>query len=187
MKHFEKFWIVALLVGAIAPTPALAQTGTLCEWDTNYEPPAGTTRTVELADFNIAVSIPENYRTMRRQDGAVEILHPNDFEMLQCIASGGYGAGGYYSERIQQVTPDPMLSLQEQALQQMREGNANPTTRYQSNGLNGYIVPSMSGYGVMFLGTVPGSNQLLEVTAGCDCDVDADLLVDLLSRIQPLQ
>ena len=187
MKHFEKFLIAALLIGAIAPTPYLAQTGTLCERDTNYEPPASTIRTVELADFNIAVSIPENYRTMRRQDGVVEILHPNDFEMLQCIASGGYGAGGYYSERIQHVTPDPMLSLQEQALQRMYESNPNLATPYQGNGLDGYIVLSSGGYGVMFLGTAPGSSQLLEVTAACDCDVDADLLVDLLSRIQPFQ
>lgn len=81
--------VAAVLLGAIAPTLAQSQPEPeWCETDGDYEPAAETYRTVELSDFRISVSIPENYRLMRRQNGEVEILHPDDFEWLQCLARG---------------------------------------------------------------------------------------------------
>jgi hypothetical protein len=44
----------------------------------------------------------------------------------------------------------------------------------------------MSGYAVTFLGTYPGSGQLLEVTAGCDCPVEIEDVTRVLSRITSL-
>lgn len=186
----------ALFTSAIfAPSVGQAQSGQLCETDGNYEPAAETTRTVELPDFGISVEIPENYRAMKLQDGSVQILHPDDFEWLQCIARGGTGAHGYYSETIEQVEPDPSMSLREQAIWSVGyainpDGRRRPAvgdvTPYQQNGLNGYVVSSMSGYGVAFLGTSPNSDQLLRVSASCDCEVEADAVTELLSGIKPL-
>lgn len=178
-----------LFISSIQSTPIHAQSREICDRPSEYEPAAETTRTIELSNFNVAVNIPANFRTMGRQDGSVEILHPNDFDWLQCIARGGLGASGYYFERIQQVAPDPSLNLRSQAIQRMGGNSTFPVsaTPYEGNGIEGYVVASPSGYGVSFLGTVPGSTQLLEVQSGCDCEVDPDWLLELLSRISPLQ
>jgi hypothetical protein len=123
-------------------------------------------------------------------------LHPDDFEWIQCLARGGNGGGGFYSEQISQVSRDPSMSLREQATWTAgysvnRDGTRTPVatsiTRYQQNGLDGYIVTSISGYSVTFLGTTPQSNQLLKVSASCDCEVDVEAVTDLLSRIRLLQ
>ena len=64
---------------------------------------------------------------------------------------------------------------------------ATSVTPYQQNGLNGYVITSELGYSVTFLGTIPNSDQLLGVSASCDCEVDVEALTNLLSRIRPLQ
>ncbi|MGF1537446.1 MAG: hypothetical protein ACFB4J_13325 [Elainellaceae cyanobacterium] len=189
-------WTVAnLLIGIAAPMPVQAQPGQLCGTDGSYEEPSETTRVVELPDFDIAVSIPENYRTMKFEDGSVQILHPDDFEWLRCLANGGSGAGGYYSESIQQVAPDPTMSLQEQATllagySTNPDGSRTPIAtevlHYQENGLDGYIGWYPYAYGHSFLGTVTGSDRLLRVSTGCDCEVELESLLDLLSKIRPL-
>jgi len=88
------------------------------------------------------------------------------------------------------------MSLREQATWTAgysinRDGTRTPSatsvTPYQQNGLDGYIVTSDLGYSVTFLGAASGSNQLLQVSASCDCEVDVEALTDLLSRIHPLQ
>lgn len=186
----------ALLIAAIAPLSAHAQPGRICNRDGDYEPRSTTTRTVELQDFGIAVAIPDNYRAMRQQNGSVSILHPDDFEWIQCLARGGDGGGGFYSEQLSQVPRNLAMSLRDQAMWTAgysvnRDGTRTPSatsvTPYQQNGLNGYIVTSEVGYSVTFLGTTPNSNQLLQVSASCDCEVDVEALTDLLSRIRPLQ
>lgn len=52
-----------------------------------------------------------------------------------------------------------------------------------AGGLNGYVVESSEGYSVTFLGTYDGSDQLLEVNAGCDCSVDLEAVREVLNRI----
>lgn len=190
-------WALGTLLGtAIALPIAPAHAQQICATDGNYEPAADTYRTIDLHAFSISVSIPENYRLMARQDGSVEILHPDDYEWLQCLANGGVGAHGYYSESIRQVAPDPAMSLREQTAWAMgysinADGShsqiATQVFPYQANGINGYVATSMSGYSVTFLGTVPGADQLLEVSAGCDCDVDIEAVTDLLLHIRPLE
>lgn len=201
LTFVRRWWLplgaVGVSLGAalgMMPPPALAQE--LCLTDDVPEPPAETLRTVDLPDFNLAVEIPSNYRVMKRQDGSVEILHPDDFEMFQCLLRGGYGGQGYYSEVIQLVDPDPTLSLREQAIwsvgyQLDSSGDRLPAYAqllpYEgAGGLNGYVVESISGYGVRFLGTYDGSDRLLEVTARCDCDVPIEAATDLLERITVL-
>jgi hypothetical protein len=52
-------------------------------------------RTVELPQFGINLDIPEDYRTMARKDGSVEIMDPNHFELVSCIARGGKAIGAH--------------------------------------------------------------------------------------------
>ena len=185
-----------LALCALMASPTAAQAVDFCGTDGDYEPAAETLRTLELPNFGIAVEIPSNYRAMLRQNGEVEILHPDDFAMLQCLAQGGAGAHGYYSETIQLVTPDPDLSLREQAIWSVGYGfdendNRIPAyadiVEYNQGDLSGYIVQSLSGYAVTFLGTYPGSRQLLEVSAGCDCSVEIEDVTEVLSRIMLLE
>ncbi|HIK44732.1 MAG TPA: hypothetical protein IGR64_07550 [Leptolyngbyaceae cyanobacterium M65_K2018_010] len=175
--------------------PTTLAQGQICPDDGDFEPAAETLRAVNLPDFGIVVAIPSNYRTMKRQDGSVLILHPDDFAMLQCVAQGGYGARGFYSETIQLVAPDPAMPLQEQAIwslghQDDTAGRRRPAysqiRTYNQNGFSGYLVQSLSGYVVTFLGTYPGGRQLLEVSAGCDCPVEMQDVERLLSNITRL-
>jgi hypothetical protein len=52
-----------------------------------------------------------------------------------------------------------------------------------AGGINGYLVESISGYSVTFLGYYNGSDQLLEVNAGCDCGVGTEAVQTVLRRI----
>jgi hypothetical protein len=173
----------------------LSQERELCDTDGDYEPASETLRTLELRDFGIAVGIPSNYRAMKLQNGDVDILHPDDYEMLQCVARGGAGARGYYSETIRLVAPDPTMSLRDQAIWAVGYGVEADGSRvpaytqiieYNQNGLSGYVVESLSEYGATFLGTYPGGQKLLEVTAGCDCPVEIEDVTRLLSNVTPL-
>ncbi|WP_206070985.1 hypothetical protein [Nodosilinea sp. P-1105] len=187
--------LIVLACLALLPMPRALAQGRICPDDGEFEPASETLRTVELPDFGIAVAIPSNYRTMKRQDGSISILHPDDFALLQCVAQGGYGARGYYHESIQLVSPDPAMSLRDQAIWSVgyqfdAAGRRIPAysqiRAYNHNGISGYLVESISGYGVTFLGTYPGSNQLLEVSAACDCPVEMQDVETLLSHLTVL-
>lgn len=182
-----------LLTLGMSPNPVLAQSPEICASNRAAESPADTLRTVMLPDFNLTVDIPSNYRAIKLQNGSVEILHPADFEILQCVLRGGQSGQGYYSEIIRLVEPDPTLSLREQAIwsvgyQLDSEGDRVPAYAqllpYEgTGGINGYLVESISGYSVTFLGHYNGSDQLLEVNAGCDCGVGIEAVQTVLNRI----
>lgn len=186
---------IVLAFLALFPTPSTLAQGRICPDDGEFEPASETLRTVELPEFGLAVAIPSNYRAMKRQDGSVSILYPDDFAMLQCVVQGDYGARGYYAETIQLVAPDPAMSLRDQAIwsvgYQMDAGDRrlpaySQIRDYSQNGFSGYLVESLSGYGVTFLGTYPGSNQLLEVSAACDCPVEMQDVETLLANMTVL-
>jgi len=186
----------AFVVTTIALLAASTSAQQMCVTDGDYEPPSETDQIIDLPEFHISLSIPENYRLRDRDDGSVEILHPDDYEWLQCLSNGGVGGHGYYSERIRQIAADPSMSLREQASWTAgyninSDGSRTPFAAevfpYQANGVEGYIATSISGYGVTFLGTVPGADQLLEVTASCDCEVDIEAVANLLLKIRPLE
>ncbi|MFP4299104.1 MAG: hypothetical protein ACLFT0_14880 [Spirulinaceae cyanobacterium] len=138
------------------------------------------------------MEIPENYRAMELQNGAVMILHPDDFEMIQCIAQGGRGGHGFYSETIELVPDDLTMDLREQASRMMgygtnAQGDRVPSSDriipYQKGPISGYIVTSQIGYAVSFLGTIPNQSRLLQVSASCDCEVDIESVTDLLESM----
>ncbi|MEL6554403.1 MAG: hypothetical protein AAFQ63_13185 [Cyanobacteria bacterium J06621_11] len=159
------------------------------------EPPAEIRRTVELANLGVAVSIPENYRTIPLQNDAIQIVHPSIFDMLQCLGSGGQGGHGYYFETINLVEDDLTMDLEAQATwlagyNERRDGTREPLANqiipYENNEFSGYIVTNEQGYDVNFLGVIPGYDSLLEVSAQCDCQVDVAVMSKLLSDISVL-
>ena len=129
---------------------------------------------------------------MQLQSGAVRILHPSDFDMIQCIARGGRGGHGFYFETIDSVEDDLTMNLRQQAVlltgySQRSDGtkipNATQVIPYEKDGLSGYIVANDFGYGASFLGTVSGHDSLLEVSAGCDCEVGVEAVMELLASV----
>jgi hypothetical protein len=188
--------LVALCVAnGVALMGVTAKAQQLCDSSNSAsygERASETRRTVELSGLGVTVAIPENYRTMEMQSGAVRILHPADFEMLQCTARGGRGGHGFYSATIGLVGDDQTMNLREQATwlagySQNRDGSRTPIATqiipYEKDKLSGYIVTSETGYSVSFLGAIAGRESLLEVSAGCDCEVDVEAVTELLFHI----
>ena len=178
-----------------ATTPVLPEpsqdTATLakkqCVEDGTYEPAASNTRTVQIPDFGIEVDIPENYRTMRRQDGAIEILHPDDYEFIHCMMSGGEGLGhGYYSEFIE-VIESGQVEDELRELQASYEASNLETREYRQGNFSGYMLSSGSRrrFGrAMFIGRLDGNDRLFRITPSCDCDTEESEVVALLSKIR---
>jgi hypothetical protein len=157
-----------------------------CVEDGTYEPAATTTRTVKLPEFGLQIAIPENYRTLKRDRNNVEILHPDDYAFITCIAAGGEGLGhGYYSEYITLVSE----SAEDKIRQAVSNGaEANP---YNQGVFSGHIIAFSSERGAFnrseFLGTIGNSDRLFSITPSCDCDTDSEDLTRLMARISPMQ
>jgi hypothetical protein len=165
----------------------------LCSANEKYEPASKTHRTTRLPDFRIEVDIPSNYKTMKRRDGSVWIVHRLDFEHLQCIAKGGGGGRGLYYEGIRLVERDRSVTLKDQAIKLV--GNRSELSgirllKYQKNNISGYLidVPSPAFNHAAFVGTIKGwENKVLRIDASCDCDTKLKDVQSLLNRIRVLQ
>jgi hypothetical protein len=157
-----------------------------CVEDGTYEPAATTTRTVKLPEFGLQVDIPENYRTMKRDRNNVEILHPDDYAFITCIAAGGEGLGhGYYSEYITLESK----SAEDKIREAVSNGAvANP---YNQGAFSGHIITFSADRGAFdrsqFLGTIGNSDRLFSIIPSCDCDTDREALTQLMARIKPLE
>ncbi|HEY9886819.1 MAG TPA: hypothetical protein V6D02_00360 [Candidatus Obscuribacterales bacterium] len=78
------------LGGAIALLPAAA-IARPCE-RLPATPPSATLREFRVADYDLAVLIPDNYRSMLRSSGHITFHDPASFELIQCSArTGSYG------------------------------------------------------------------------------------------------
>lgn len=155
-------------------------------YTTSEEQASTVLRTVRLENYGLEVDIPSNFRAMQRENGSVEILHPRDFEMLQCIAQGGYGFGGYYSESISLMERDRSMTLKEQALTLSSSWGIDQVIDYQDENMSGYILISGLGYSVSFLGQITGREDILGISVGCDCEVEVEDLKSIVSRIRPI-
>jgi len=145
-----------------------AQTRT-CSRGNYGELASSTYRTVELPEFGIEVDIPENYRTMKLQSGAVKILHPDDYDFIQCMASGGRGRGGGYDAQIIR------LVNREEAVQRLQNdisGRSAEVREHRQGDFSGYITTDLRSYGVTFTGTAPGISKAFVIAELCDCDVE---------------
>jgi hypothetical protein len=165
----------------------------LCSTKEKYEPASKTYRTTRLPEFRIEVDIPSNYKTMKRRDGSVWILHRLDFEHLQCIAKGGGGGRGLYYEGIRLEDRDRSVTFKDQVIKLVSNGSDTPGIRllkYQKNNISGYLIdiPSPAFNHAAFVGTIKGwENKVLQIDASCDCDTKLKDVQGLLNRIRVLQ
>lgn len=85
---------------------------------TDAESPAQTTRTVKLQQYGLQVTIPSNFRTLKRDNGTW-IIDPGTYNLLQCTDQGIPGPGKEAdSFEIIRRQPNPQkLSAKEFALQ----------------------------------------------------------------------
>ncbi len=78
----------AVLNGFAAPAMAKPVLSTIAQPTcpaTAEHTPADEMRTVDLAQFGVELSIPENFRAVARQDGSVSIMSPFEFNHIQCL------------------------------------------------------------------------------------------------------
>ncbi|NJO19314.1 MAG: hypothetical protein HC838_03500 [Spirulinaceae cyanobacterium RM2_2_10] len=171
---------IASLISLSMVQPSSAQP--LCDTGEAYEPAATTQRTVDLPQFGLTIQIPSNYRTWQRQDGTVEILHPQTYDFVRCVAAGGLGGRGYYAESIREVARDRQRSLYQSALDL---GGAGSTVEpYTSEWFSGYLVQSDIGYHVAFVFARPERpNDFLVVAATCDCQIEVEAVTDLIAQM----
>jgi hypothetical protein len=148
---------------------------------------------VRIDEEKIEFEIPDNYRIMKRQDGSTIILHPGDFEFLQCMERGGRGGRGYASQTIQLINIDESMDLKDQAILEATDKtatldknltNVESVFKFQTDNMSGYVVVPKLKYSSTFLGVIPGSNKALIIKAGCDCEVDTNSFLRLVSTIK---
>ncbi len=172
------------LIGLSLSQTAQAQPEGFCD-DPGVIPAADTTRDLELEQFGLDLTIPENYRAILRNDGSVEIVDPGTYELIVCIAQGGDALGrGYAATTVDQLEAPADLDLQQFVEEQTRlQGEISP---HPFNGEQGYLVESRSDYGAEFwveLEEVPG---VVKIARSCDCPGMRDNLITLLERSNPL-
>ncbi|AFZ61203.1 hypothetical protein H6G54_29180 [Anabaena cylindrica FACHB-243] len=161
-------------------TPAIAQRK--CG---NTEPveASKTTRTIKLKQFGIKVKIPANFRTILRKDGSVMILDPGSYEAMRCRAPHGI-----YSFSIKSLPNPQQLSLLE--LAKISYPNITGETpnihNYSFNNTQALIIDAQGGYGAYGIFNVPGKG-VIEMSAGCDCEVDKTCVIEYLQTTELLK
>jgi hypothetical protein len=83
MKYISSIFLTAVLVntlGLLPSLPVIAQSG-YCP-DPGPIPAAETTRELELPQFGVTLTIPSNFRSILRNNGAVEIVNPGTYQVL---------------------------------------------------------------------------------------------------------
>ncbi|MGF1542328.1 MAG: hypothetical protein ACFCU5_18100, partial [Pleurocapsa sp.] len=84
------------------------------------------------------------------------------------------------------IPRDFSISFQEQVILSMGHPNIEMQS-YIWNGLPSYlVVESMPGWSAEMLVLLPGEAEILVISAGCDCDVNADDVLEFAQRVRPL-
>ena len=154
-------------------TPAIAQRK--CG-NTNPVEASKITRTIELKKFGIKIKIPANFRTTWRNDGSIIILDPGSHEAMRCRAPRGI-----YSFSIKTLPNPQKLSLLKLAkISYPNLGRETPNiNNYSFNNTQALIIDAKGGYSVFGIFNVPGKG-VIEMSIGCDCEVDKASLIKYL-------
>lgn len=158
-------------------TGAIAQTE-FCP-DPGPIPAADATRSLALPQFGLNLTIPANFRSILRSNGAVEIVNPGTYQVLNCVAQGGQALGRGYSSTIVRSLPNPeQISLQQFVEQNTRlNGSITP---YVWNGKQGYLVRSRLDRSAQFWLNPKTTPEVVVISSGCDCRGMFDRLLALL-------
>lgn len=180
MKHIAPVFLTTVLVnifGLLPSPPAIAQSG-YCP-DPGPIPAAETTRELELPQFGVTLTIPSNFRSILRNNGAVEIVNPGTYQVLTCVAQGRQALGrGYASIIVRSVNDSENLELQHFVEQNTRlQGQISP---YALGDQPGYLVQSRSDINAQFWFKPLDRSDVVVIAAGCDCKGMYDRLVSIL-------
>ncbi len=170
---------LANTVGLLSNPPAIAQSR-YCN-DPGPIPASETTRELELPQFDIRLTIPSNFRSILRNNGAVEIVNPGTYEVLTCVAQGGQALGrGYASVIVRSVENSKNLDLRQFVEQNTRlQSRISP---YNLGDRQGYLVESRADSSAQFWLNSTDSPNVTVISAGCDCRGMRDRLVSILDR-----
>lgn len=182
MKRISSILLTVVLVntfGMFTSLPAIAQPG-YCN-DPGPIPATEATRELELPQFGVTLTIPSNFRSILRNNGAVEIVNPGTYEVLTCVAQGGQALGrGYASIIVRSINNSENLDLQQFVKQNTRlQGRISP---YSLGDQQGYLLESRSDRGAQFWIKPADSSEVVVISAGCDCRGMRDQLVSILDR-----
>jgi hypothetical protein len=92
------------------------QSASLAEYEYNprcnypLEEPSKTTKTVKFPQYGIQMEIPDNWRSMLRTDGVIQILDNSTYKILQCPMKDR-AASGYSSYWIYKATKNYMKTI----------------------------------------------------------------------------
>jgi hypothetical protein len=170
---------------AMPQSQRLAQKENCLKYDRVVKP-SPQKRIVVLKQFGIKIQIPKNYKTMLRRNGDVSILNPVDYDLVACSARGGFGGRGLYQSIIGGIPNPKNLPLSSLARSQY-QFNAS-VEMYTFSGLEGVLVdvPSPSFRGSAFFVKIPGIRNVVQIGAGCDCDINPEDIKKLLQTISLL-
>jgi hypothetical protein len=169
-------------------TRLLVQKENCQKYDRKFEP-SPENKTVELKRFGIKVQVPKNYRTLLSSKGEVWILNSVDYDLLACFARGGKGGGrGMYYSFFRSHANKGNLSLQEFVRKQY---GANASIQpYLFSGFKGLLAEeSPLDRGLVsssYFLQIPGIENIIEISAGCDCDIKADNIKSFLKLVNLL-
>ena len=109
----------AIALSAFTPLPdanAQPATNPFCPGDPNIAAQTPT-RIAEFPSLKTKVTIPTNFRTLLYNDGTIAILHPVDFNLIQCLALGRpvFGTDALQSTNLRLVPHSEGISPQEYA------------------------------------------------------------------------
>ncbi|MEN8444227.1 MAG: hypothetical protein ABG776_04350 [Cyanobacteria bacterium J06555_13] len=159
----------------------------VCPGDQNIAT-ATTTRIAEFQSLSTKVTIPANFRTLLYNDGTIAILHPVDFNLIQCLTLGLPVLG---TDAIQptsfRLIPNPEgFSPQDYAANLDISGFtlSEPTSMQTTNGIQVVIREATEQSGlaleIAYAWYQPtGVDGLVEVSTATRAH-----LLDVLSRIQ---
>jgi hypothetical protein len=182
MEYISSIFLTTVLVniwGLLLSPSAIAQSG-YCP-DPGPIPAAETTRELKLPQFGVALTIPSNFRSILRNNGAVEIVNPGTYQVLTCVAQGGQALGrGYTSIIVRSANNSKNLELQQFVEQNTRlQGQISP---YALGNQSGYLVQSRSDSSAQFWFKPVDRSDVVVISAGCDCRGMRDRLVSILDQ-----
>ncbi|HEY9880054.1 MAG TPA: hypothetical protein V6D29_16485 [Leptolyngbyaceae cyanobacterium] len=163
---------------AIAQTPLCPDPGSILATE--------TTRILELPQFGLSLAIPENFRAILRNNGAVEIVNPGTYQVLHCVAEGGRALGRGYSSVIVRSQPKADNINLRQFVENTTRLNGD-ITPYSWQGQQGYLVRALADQSAQFWFASNSQSEVVVISSGCDCRGMLDQLLAVLERTSPLE
>lgn len=151
---------------------------------------ATTTRVVEFPSLGTKVTIPTNFRTLLYNDGTIAILHPVDFNLIQCLTLGlpVMGTDAIRAKRFRIIPNSEGLSLEDYAANLTMDGFTLSETKTMKTSQGIQVVmrqatdQSRFGLEIAYAWYQPeGVDGIVEVSTSTEAE-----LIDVLNQVQLL-